>query len=148
MVGVRGFSILETMVALGLLAFITLSIMALFLSARTMGSKGEGSVLAANLADSELDSWKAKGFASIEALEAAPESYERIYHGQTYEVEATAVRLSSTPGDPGHGVFHLTVTLEWEEKKQLADPGKKLLSVGQTTSRLEVESLVSEVAAL
>lgn len=138
----------EVLVALGLLAFITLSILSLFLSARTMGGKGEGTVRAVNLAEFELDRWKTSDFADLEALTTVPQSYQRDYLGQNYEVTVSATRLSTNTGAAEHRVLRLLLTLQWQEKKQLTMANQDQGTVGQSTTTYELDTMVSAVGAL
>lgn len=143
-----GLTLAEILVALGLLTCLTMSVLGLFLSARTVGAKGEGSVRAVNLAEFELDRWKTSDFATLETLTSAPQNYQRDYLGQAYQVTASASRLSSTPGVPEYDVLQLVIALEWQEKKQMTLADQDQGTIGQSTTRMEIQTMVSAVGAI
>jgi Tfp pilus assembly protein PilX len=143
-----GLTLVESVISLGVMTIITLSLLSLFLSARTMGSKGEGVVTATNLAEAELDRWKTSDFLALEALIAQPETYRVEYLGQSYDIIASAARLSSNSTSAEYRVLKLTVLLEWQEKKQLTMAKVGQGTVNQTSTIMRLDTMVSAVGSL
>lgn len=134
----RGFNLLEVVLALGLLSFILLSIMGVFLTAGASGSYGRASVDAVNLAERELYSWKAKDFVELEALVGNPQVYQLSHKNKDYDVEISAARLSANVADPEYRMLNLSTNLTWQEKKSLAqDENQSAVQETQTQFRLD-----------
>ena len=143
-----GLSLAECVISLGITSVLTLSLLSLFLSARTMGSKGEGLVTVTNMAEEELDLWKTTDFAVLEGLLSDPEVYQRDYLGQSYDIEVSAERLSTDDSTPEYKVLLLRVQVEWLERKQLTMGTVAQGSVNRTPTQMEVLTMVSAVGSI
>lgn len=123
----RGFSLAELMIALGLFAAISLFVIALITSAASSRAKGETAVLATHLAEQEMALAKALPYQDIAArLGTTTPAVTREVGGYSFDHTMTVEALAGAGLNPTGQVLVLTVQVDWEERTQLGEGGSRL----------------------
>ena len=117
----QGYSLLECIVALGLMTVISLTMASLFLGGQaTTNHTLEGS-RGSQLAELEMSHLKGLPFAELESYTITPpEMQQQKLDDLDFQVHSRVERLNPTPGHPDFDLLRLEVTVNWQENRQLA----------------------------
>ena len=142
----KGYSLLECMVALGLMAVVTLTIASLFLGGQAStvhtleGSRGS------QVAELEMSHLKGLPFAELEALITTPAAArQEKLDNCDFQVESRVSRVNPAVGQPDYDLLRLQVKVSWQENRQLtvSEKNQQLKRVG---AEFELRSLVAPEA--
>jgi uncharacterized protein (TIGR02598 family) len=122
----RGFSLGEIVVAIGILATSLLFLIGLLVTNLSIQDKGEAAVAAANVAESVLDSWKARPYAELLALSGTgPISQTETVESRDYVCDLTVSPLQPLSVNPGDRVLLLDLKISWTENTVVGQGGTK-----------------------
>lgn len=110
----RGFTLLEVIVAVGILAVVTLIVVGVILTAQLGGTSTHETTVATSLAEGYVDELKRGSFSLLEDAIAAPIVASRDIDGREHQLSTEVSRLSVDPSDPDHRVLHLDCTVSWQ----------------------------------
>lgn len=142
----RGYSLLECMLAIGLLGLVVLSISGLVLSGQaSMVHSLEGS-RGSQATEAEMAYLKGLPFATLVGYISSPPAPKTLTFDQVpVVVECAVQRLDPNPGAPDYNLLRLGVTATWQENRNL-EAGEKKISLGRTDSQATLESVVAPEA--
>lgn len=146
-----GFSLAEVIVCLGLLGLVLLTIAGLVTSSLSLQDKGGEQVVAAHLAEAELNKYKARPYQEIEAFIASPPApIMRSVESKDYNCTLVVSRLSDEGAlrptlpstlnlDSLKPILRLTLKIDWQENTSLGQGGTRI----KRPASLELYSLIS-----
>jgi len=141
----RGFSLAEIVVAIGILATSLLFLMGLLVTNLSLQGKGEVTVAAANVAESVLDSWKARPYAELLALSGgSPISQTVTVDSRDYVCDLTVSPLQPASSNPGGRVLLLDLKTSWTESTVLTEGATK----GARTNEFHLQSTATPGVSL
>jgi prepilin-type N-terminal cleavage/methylation domain-containing protein len=110
-----GFSLIEVMVALGILAFGLLGVTAGHLLAMRVSTTSRGATLAMDLAEQQLELFQAMSAADVLALQPAPNDPANPIDPDPSDSTTMAFtrRWIIEPNLPEPGVMRITVEVDW-----------------------------------
>ena len=134
------------MVALGLMAVVTLTIASLFLGGQAStvhsleGSRGS------QMAELEMSQLKGLPFAQLEAYIANPPAPRQTKLDDCdFQVESRVERIDPAPGQPDYDLLRLQVKVHWQENRQLA-VSEQHQRLKRVQGQFELRSLVAPEA--
>ena len=147
MASAGGFTLVELVVGMGLLAAISLLLIALFLSAQNLQAFGSGIARASNVGNCRIMTLKALSYATLEAAVGATLPPQQVQDGPTmYTVTSSISRLVSNPTDADYRVLRLLVRVSWEERRSAEVSQDKAL-LGRVGNEVYVESITTPEAS-
>lgn len=122
---------------------VILALIGLIVTSFSVQEKGDESVAAVHVAESEMARWKARPYQEIAALPngVSPTS-TRTSDGREYTCQLRVVPLAGD--NPDGRILRLTMRLDWLESTGLGEGGTKV----QRPAFLELDSVVAPGAAL
>lgn len=132
-----GFSLAEVIVCLGLLGLVLITVAGLVTSSLSLQDKGGEQLVAAHLAEAELNNYKARPYQEIEALIASPPApIIRSIESKDYHCTLAVSRLSDEGSlrptlpstlnlDSLKPILRLTLKVDWQESTALGQGGTR-----------------------
>jgi len=118
----NGFSLVEVVFAVGILAIVLLLLIGLMVTATTGSGSNHETVVGMALAESEIDRWKRESFTFLEDSLGSNLSMETA-DGRPHDIEMRIERMDTVAGSPDFDVLRLVATITWESRT--IDPGTR-----------------------
>ena len=136
----RGYSLLEVVISLGLLALVMITLIGLFLSSQWATHGSRGSSAASTLLSAELTRLKVRPFGQLEAMVGVAQPAKKVTQdGIEFTLNLTVERFSTNPVQADYRVLRLQAQADWREAR--LDTG------GSRTAQRVLESQVGGASA-
>jgi hypothetical protein len=141
----KGFSLAEVLLAMGMYSVAAMSVVGLLVSNFSVQAKSEQVVTASHLGESVLDEWKSRPYSELAAqVGRAPLTETKSVGLTTYACALSAEPLKPSALNPSGETLLVSVEVNWMEKTQLNKNGTR----GQGTGNFRLQSVVTPGASL
>ena len=139
-----GFSLIEVVFSLGLLAFIAVVVTGILMGSFALQESSEEEVAATNLARNVLEQRKSRPYPEIAAFVSTPDSPEVFFvDGRAYASQVTVLPLTPAALNPDGEVLVVSVRLDWTELSTQTGGGRT-----ERPASLEVSTVISPESSL